>query len=71
MLVLEKVINVLETIKEFEKANKVKIKYTIGERRKGDVEKIFSDNTLIKNKLKWKAEKFKTSLCRCVELGAK
>ena len=50
-------ISVLETIKEFEKANKVKIKYTIGKRRKGDVEKIFSDNTLIKNKLKWKAKK--------------
>ena len=50
-------ISVLETIKEFEKANKVKIKYNIGKRRKGDVEKIFSDNTLIKNKLKWKAEK--------------
>ena len=42
---------------EFEKANKVKINYTIGERRKGDIEKIYSDNTLIKNKLKWKAEK--------------
>lgn len=48
-------ISVLEAVRCFEKANGIKINFEIGPRRKGDVEKIFSDNTKIENKLGWKA----------------
>ena len=50
-------VSVLEAIHIFEKVNAIKINYTIGERRAGDIEKIYSDNTLSTNELKWKAKK--------------
>tara|TARA_B100000497_G_C7667877_1_gene402798 strand:+ start:800 stop:1792 length:993 start_codon:yes stop_codon:yes gene_type:complete len=50
-------VSVLEAIHIFEKVNNIKVNYKIGPRRAGDVEKIYSDNTLSTNELKWKAEK--------------
>jgi UDP-glucose 4-epimerase len=50
-------VSVLEAIHIFEKANNIKVNYKIGPRRAGDVEKIYSDNTLSTNELKWKAQK--------------
>ena len=49
-------VSVLEAIRIFEKVNEIKINVKVGPRRAGDVEQIFSDNTLSTNKLKWKAE---------------
>ena len=51
------VVSVLEAIHIFEKVNNIKVNYKIGPRRAGDVEKIYSDNTLSTNELKWKAQK--------------
>ena len=50
-------ISVLEAIQAFEKANQLKINYSIGSRRKGDIEKIYADGTLIKKKLSWQPKK--------------
>ena len=50
-------ISVLEAIHIFEKVNNLKVNYKIGPRRAGDVEKIYSDNTLSSNQLQWKAKK--------------
>lgn len=47
---------VLEVINAFEKANNVKLNYTIGKRRPGDVEKVWADTTLANNELGWKAK---------------
>ena len=46
-------ISVLNIINAFEKANNIKIKYKIGPRRKGDIEQIWSDCSLINKKLNW------------------
>lgn len=48
--------SVLETIHAFEKAAGVKLNYEIGERRPGDVEKIWADTTLANKELGWKTE---------------
>lgn len=45
--------SILELIKVYEKINNVTINTKFGEKRKGDVEQIFSDNKLIKKILKW------------------
>ena len=50
-------VSVLEAIHIFEKVNNLKVNYKIGPRRPGDVEKIYSDNTLSSNQLQWKAKK--------------
>lgn len=50
-------VSVLEAIHIFEKVNKIKVNYKIGPRRAGDVEQIYSVNTLSTNELQWKAEK--------------
>ena len=50
-------VSVLEAIHIFEKVNNLKVNYKIGPRRAGDVEKIYSDNTLSSNQLQWKAKK--------------
>ena len=49
-------VSVLQAIHIFEKVNNIKVNYKIGPRRAGDVEKIYSDNTLSTNELKWKAQ---------------
>ena len=49
--------SVLEAIHIFEKVNNLIVNYKIGPRRAGDVEKIYSNNTLSSNQLQWKAKK--------------
>tara|TARA_Y100000766_G_C18801826_1_gene553462 strand:+ start:68 stop:1066 length:999 start_codon:yes stop_codon:yes gene_type:complete len=50
-------LSVLDIINTFEKVNNIKVSYQIGPRRKGDVEKIYSDAFLIKKTLGWKPKK--------------
>lgn len=47
---------VLEAIKAFEKVTGKKVNYSIGERRSGDVEKVYADTTLANNELGWRCE---------------
>ncbi len=49
-------LSVLEALNAFEKANDLKLNYSIGPRREGDVEKIYSDNKKVTEILKWKSE---------------
>jgi UDP-glucose 4-epimerase len=49
-------ISVLEMIRAFEKANNLSIKYTITNRRPGDVEKVWADTSFANAELGWKAE---------------
>lgn len=46
--------SVLELVHKFEKATGVKLNYTIGPRRAGDVEKTYADPKRAFNELKWK-----------------
>jgi UDP-glucose 4-epimerase len=48
--------SVLQIIKTFEEATGVKLNYTIGDRRPGDIEKIYADVTKAREQLKWTAE---------------
>ena len=48
--------SVLEAVKTFEKVNDVEVAYKIGERRSGDVEKIFADVSKAKSLLGWETE---------------
>jgi UDP-glucose 4-epimerase len=48
---------VLELINTFQEVNGVKLNYTIGPRREGDVEKIYAQSDKVNNVMKWKAEK--------------
>lgn len=45
--------SVLEMVKSFEKATGLRIRYEIYPRRKGDVEAVYADNQLAKQKLGW------------------
>jgi UDP-glucose 4-epimerase len=47
---------VLQIINAFERVTGVKLKYEIGPRRDGDVEKVWGDVTKSSNKLHWKTE---------------
>jgi len=49
-------VSVLEMIQAFEKTSGEKLKYTIGERRKGDVVAIYSDSSKAAQLLGWKTE---------------
>ncbi len=49
-------VSVLELISAFEKATGVKVPYRIGERRAGDIEKIWADPAKANSELGWKAE---------------
>ena len=46
---------VLELIETFEKTNGLKLNYSLGERRFGDIESIYTDTLKIETKLGWKA----------------
>jgi UDP-glucose 4-epimerase len=46
--------SVLEAIKAFEKVAGKKLNYILGQRRAGDVEKVWADTTLANNELQWK-----------------
>jgi UDP-glucose 4-epimerase len=48
-------LSVLDIVTAFEASNNLKLKYTIGDRRAGDVEKIYADGAKIKKVLGWKA----------------
>lgn len=48
--------SVLELVKTFEEENQIKLNYNFAPRRPGDVIKIYADNTLAKEKLKWEAK---------------
>lgn len=56
--------SVLEIVKAFEKANQVKIKYEIVERRPGDIAVCYADTAKSKEELGWKAEKNLEDMCR-------
>ena len=49
-------ISVLDAIKAFEKTNKLIINYSIGPKRDGDIEQIYANVSLIKEKLGWEAK---------------
>lgn len=49
-------VSVLEAIHAFEKVTGVKVNYEVGDRRPGDVEKIYSDSSLAKEKLGWEPQ---------------
>lgn len=49
-------VSVKEAISSFEQSTGLKLNYSIGPRRVGDVEAIFSDTTKSENELNWKAE---------------
>jgi UDP-glucose 4-epimerase len=46
-------VSVLDAVKAFEKVNNLKINYSIGPRRSGDIEKIYANGNLVKTKLGW------------------
>ncbi|MFD1144467.1 UDP-glucose 4-epimerase GalE [Larkinella insperata] len=48
---------VLELIKTFEEVNQLKLNYSIGPRRPGDVEKIYAQVDKVNNVMGWRAEK--------------
>jgi UDP-glucose 4-epimerase len=48
--------SVLEVVKSFEKVSGVKLNYKIGDRRGGDIEKIWADASKANDVLKWKTE---------------
>ncbi|GGH45995.1 UDP-glucose 4-epimerase [Dyadobacter endophyticus] len=48
---------VLQLINTFEEVNGVKLNYTIGPRREGDVEQIYAQSDKVNNIMKWRAEK--------------
>lgn len=48
---------VLELIETFEKVNGLKLNYSLGKRRHGDIEAIYTNASKIESKLGWKAKK--------------
>ena len=56
--------SVLEMVKTFEKVNKVPVKYSITERRAGDIAECYADTTKAKKELEWEAEKDIESMCK-------
>ena len=49
-------VSVLDAIKTFEKTNNLSINYSIGPRRSGDIEQIYANGNLVKEKLGWEAK---------------
>jgi len=49
-------VSVLDAIKAFEQTNKLSINYSIGPKRDGDIEQIYANNSLVKEKLGWEAK---------------
>ena len=54
----------MEVIKTFEKVNKTKIPYSIGENRTGDLEKVYAKIDLAYEELGWKPMKDLESMCK-------
>ena len=60
-----KPVSVFELIREFEKANNIKLNYKVANRREGDVPIIYADTTLANNELNWKAERPLSETLKC------
>lgn len=56
--------SVLQLLKAFEEANKVKILYEIVERRAGDIAECYSDTRKAQDELGWKAKRNLIEMCR-------
>ena len=56
--------SVLEIVKAFEKANNIKVKYEIGQRRPGDIAECYADPNKAKEELNWIAEKGIEEMCK-------
>ena len=56
--------SVLDIIKNFEKANGVKIPYEIKARRAGDIDKCYADASLAKKELGWQAQYGIYDMCK-------
>ena len=56
--------SVLDVVNNFEKANGIKIPYTISKRRPGDIATSYSDASKALQELGWKAEKSLFSMCK-------
>jgi UDP-glucose 4-epimerase len=50
-------VSVLDAIKAFEKANNLKVNFSIGQRRSGDIEEIYANCNLVKSQLTWETQK--------------
>lgn len=50
-------VSVLEAIEAFERVSKLKLNVTLGDRRPGDVESIYSDSSKANNVLNWQAKR--------------
>jgi len=50
-------VSVLDLIHTFEKVNNIKLNYTIGPRRAGDIEQIYAQVNKVKQQMGWQAEK--------------
>ena len=67
----EKGYSVLELINKFQEVNGLKVNYKIGDRREGDVVKIYSNSEKAKNILNWKIEKDITDIVKTAWLWTK
>lgn len=56
--------SVLDIVKNFEKANDLKIEYKIAPRRPGDIDEYYSDPTKAEHELGWKTEKNIEEMCK-------
>lgn len=56
--------SVLDVVKAFENATKVKIPYKVVDRRPGDVDETFSDPSKVNNQLGWHADRDLHDMCR-------
>ena len=54
----------MDIIRAFEKANHLKLPYSIGPRRAGDVPESFTDPSLASSELSWNAENSIEDICR-------
>jgi len=49
-------VSVLQAISIFEKSNNIKVNYSVGPRRSGDIEQIYANSDLSKEKIGWEAK---------------
>ena len=49
-------VSVLELVEQFQTVTGVKLNYSIGARRPGDVEKVYADPTKVNEKLNWRTQ---------------
>lgn len=54
---------VIQLVKIFESVTKTNVKYTIEERREGDIVSMYADGTLAKNELGWKPKYSIQQMC--------